>query len=226
MLAHAAPNVSEDKTKELLFEYDQLRKEILGNFNLGLQILGGTVTFVAVIMTFGFSQAVQSNLAKAALFFVGETVAFIGLIQTMSLAHSTFQIASYLRIFTEAELSYVKWETRLHLFRDKLSGLPYEELTGSMRYTYAFIIIVNYLLASSYALWNVVPDFQFKGIGDLPRFIWEGFKGSPATGLLLGLALIVTVYLLVIAWRQYQVFVVQHDITFSSRWNKIKSDEG
>src|SRR5215210_2216272 len=102
----------ESKTRELLFEYEQLRKEILGNFTLGLQILAGTVTFVAVVMTLGFSEALKSFLAKAALFFVGEAIAFIGLMQTMSLAHSTFQIASYLRVFTEAELRYVKWETR------------------------------------------------------------------------------------------------------------------
>jgi hypothetical protein len=44
-----------EKQRELLFEYDQLRKEILGNYTLGVQILGATVTFVAVIMTLGFS---------------------------------------------------------------------------------------------------------------------------------------------------------------------------
>src|SRR6266545_3033213 len=106
-------DVQPEKQRELLFEYDQLRKEILENFSLGVQILGGTVTFAAVIMTLGFSGAVQNYSAKAALFFVGESIAFIGMLQTLSLARSTFRIASYLRVFTEKGLDCVRWETRL-----------------------------------------------------------------------------------------------------------------
>lgn len=217
---------TEDKVRELLFEYDQLRKEILGNFTLGIQILGGTVTFVAVIMTLGFSEAIKSYLAKAALFFVGETIAFIGLTQTMGLAHSTFQIASYLRIFTEAELNSPKWETRLHDFRTaEIGRLPFEELTGSVRYTYAFIIIVNFILASSYALWDAVPDFQIKGFASVYNFISEACRTSPLTGVFLALAFAVTIYLLVIAWKQYRRYVINCDDTYASKWRMMKEKE-
>lgn len=217
----------ERKTQELLFEYEQLRNEILSNFTLGIQILVGTVTFVAVVMTLGFSEALKSFLAKAALFFVGEAIAFIGLMQTMSLAHSTFQIASYLRVFTEAGLGYVKWETRLHKFRNGLGDLPYEELTGSVRYTYAFIIIVNFTLGSVFALLDAVPDFQLRGLRNLHEFVWEGFRNSPLTGVFIVIALLVTVLLLTVSWKQYRTFVLNHEETYGSRWNAIRvSEEG
>jgi hypothetical protein len=207
----------EDRVKQLLFEYDQLRKEILVNHTLELQILGGTVTFVAVIMTLGFSVAVKNYLAKAALFFVGETIAFIGLMQTLGLAHSTFQIASYLRIFTEAELSSPKWETRLHEFRRNLGRLPYEELTGSLRYTYVFIIVMSYFLASSHALWHILPNFRATNFSNLGVLIAVLFG--------LALILILTILLLRIAWRQYRLYVVNHDETYTSRWEMIRTME-
>lgn len=215
----------ESKREELLFEYEELRKEILSNFTLGIQILGGTVTFVAVIMTLGFSEAIKSYLAKAALFFVAEAIAFIGLNQIMSLAHSTYQIASYLRVFTEAQLRYVKWETRLNKFRGSLKHIPYEEHTGSVRYTYAFIIIVNFILGSIFALLDAVPDFQFRGFRDVPRFAWEGFRSSPLTGGFILLIMSITGYLLTVAWKQYRIFVIEHDSTYTCRWDEIKRGE-
>ena len=226
MLPEPHPVTPEDRTKQLLFEYDQLRKEILGNFTLGLQLLGGTVVFVSAIMTLAYSQAVRSFLEKGALFFVGEAIAVVGLMQTMSLAHSTFQIAAYLRTFTEPELPYVRWETRLQEFRQELGKLPYEELTGSVRYTYAFIILVNYILGSGFILWNVVgPEFQFNRLGDLPIFIWSGLKGSPTTGILLALTLLATILLLRASWQQYRLYVVEHDVTYGLRWLAIKAGE-
>jgi len=156
---------------------------------------------------------------------VGEAIAFIGLMQTMSLAHSTFQIASYLRVFTEAELSYVKWETRLHQFRNRLENLPYEELTGSVRYTYAFIVVVNFILGSVFALLDAVPDFQLGGSKGLQEFVWAGVRASPLTCVFLAAALAVTVCLLVVAWRQYRTFVLKHEETYTTRWNSIKESE-
>lgn len=217
-------NTQTEKQRELLFEYDQLRKEILGNFSLGVQILGGTVTFVAVIMTLGFSGAVKSYLAKAALFFVGESIAFIGMLQALNLAHSTFRIASYLRAFIEPELDDVKWETRLHAFR-RVENQPYKEVTHSARYTYAFMVIVNFVLGSVFALLDAVPGFDFRGFINLPELVLNGFKNSPSTGVFIVLALTITVYLLVIAGKQYGRVVIQSDDTYMSIWSDIKDDE-
>ena len=217
-------DIQTERQRELLFEYDQLRKEILGNFTLGVQILGGTVTFVAVIMILGFSDAVKSYLAKAALFFVGESIAFIGMLQTLSLAHSTFRIASYLRVFTEVELEGVKWEGRLHEFR-RVENQPYKEVTGSVRYTYAFIVIVNFILGSVFALLDAVPGFDFRGFLNVHELILNGFISSPSTGVFIIITLTVTVYLLVIAWRQYGSFVIHYDDTYMSTWNNIKNYE-
>ncbi|HYX71760.1 MAG TPA: hypothetical protein VE732_03245 [Nitrososphaera sp.] len=214
-------NIQTEKQRELLFEYDQLRREILGNFSLGVQILGATVTFVAVIMTLGFSGAVKSHLAKAALFFVGETITFIGMLQTLSLAHSTFRIASYLRVFTEVELDDVKWETRLHEFR-RVENQPYKEVTGSVRYTYAFMVTVNFVLGSAFALLDAVPGFGFRGFTNLHELVLIGFNNSHSTGVFIVSALALTVYLLVKAWKQYGRFVIQYDDTYMSTWINIK----
>lgn len=216
---------SEYKTKELMFEYGELRKEILNNFTLGIQTLGGTVTFVAVIMTLGFSQAIQSYLAKAALFLVGEAIALIGLNQTMNIANSTFQIASYLRVFNEPELEDVKWETRLHLFRANLTDVPYEEHTSSVRYTYAFMIIVNYVLASACALLHSVSTVEIRGIGDALMFFRSILWVAPLTVSLIVITLVATLYLLRVSWRHYRIFVIEEDRTYTSVWKRIRSDE-
>lgn len=212
------------KERELLFEYDQLRKEILENFTLGVQILGGTVTFVAVIMTLGFSGAVKSYSAKAALFFVGESIAFIGMLQTLSLARSTFRIASYLRVFTEVGLDFVKWETRLRAFR-RLPNQSYKEVTNSVRYTYAFIVIVNFILGSAFALLEAAPSFNFRGFINLRELVRNGVSQSPSTGLFILLAFIITFSLLGIAWRQYGRFAIQYDDTYMCRWKSVKDNE-
>src|SRR5258708_7881689 len=213
----------EDKTNELLFEYGELRKEILNNFTLGIQTLGDTVTFVAVIMTLGFSVAIKSYLARAALFFVGEAIAFIGLNQTMNIANSTFQIASYLRVFNETELKHVRWETRLHQFRTNLKAVPYEEHTSSVRYTYAFMILVNYILAAACAILNAGATLDIHGLKDLPIFFWRVFAMAPLTAIVILLTLLVTLFLPRISWRHYRVFVIEEDITYAAVWNDIRS---
>lgn len=217
-------DIQTEKQRELLFEYEQLRKEILANFSLGVQILGGTVTFVAVIMTLGFSEAVKSNLAKAALFFVAESISFIGMLQTLSLAHSTFRIASYLRVFTEAELEGIKWETRLHDFRG-VENQPYREVTGSVRYTYAFVVIVNFVLGSAFALLDAVPGYDFRGFINLHKLVLSGLYNSPLTGVFIVITLMITVYLLVPAWKQYGSFVIRYDDTYKSTWGDIRKKE-
>lgn len=215
---HSGDEKQAERT-ELLFEYDQLRKEILNNFTLGIQILGGTVTFVAGIMTLAFSQAASNLLGKASLFFVAETIAFIGLNQTMNLANSTFQIASYLRVFTEASLKHLKWETRLHRFRDNLGDVPYEEHTTSVRYTYAFIIIVNFVLASIFVLRGTGLDITSHTFTRTVKSV-----SIPATALIL-IVLCVTVYLLRLEWKHYWIFVIDEDKTYATRWKIIRSEE-
>ncbi len=216
-------DVQPEKQRELLFEYDQLRKEILENFSLGVQILGGTVTFAAVIMTLGFSGAVQNYSAKAALFFVGESIAFIGMLQTLSLARSTFRIASYLRVFTEKGLDCVRWETRLRTFR--LEKPPYKEVTSSVRYTYAFIVIVNFILGSAFALVDAASTSSFRGFRNLREFIWNGVSESPSTGIFISLTFIITFSLLGIAMREYGKFAIQYDDTYMRRWKSVKDSE-
>jgi hypothetical protein len=175
-------------------------------------------------MTLGFSGAVKSYLAKAALFFVGESIVFIGMLQALNLANSTFRIASYLRVFIETELADVKWETRLHAFR-RVKNQPYKEVTHSARYTYAFMVIVNFVLGSVFALLDAAPGFDLRGFINLPELVLNGFNNSPSTGVFIVLALTITVYLLVFAWKQYSRVVIQYDNTYGDIWSKIKVSE-
>jgi hypothetical protein len=167
---------------------------------------------------------VKSSSAKAALFFVGESIAFIGMLQTLSLAHSTFRIAAYLRVFTEVELKGVKWESRLREFR-RVKNQPYKEVTGSVRYTYAFIVIVNFILGSIFVLLDAVPSFDFRGFINVHTLILNGFISSPSTGVFIIITFTVTVCLLVIAWRQYASFVIHYDDTYMFTWNNFKNNE-
>lgn len=75
---------------ELRFEYGQLRKEILQNDSLTLQILGATAVITGAIMTIAFSEAVESSAMKGFLFFVVEVIAIFAAVQTASRSHCTF----------------------------------------------------------------------------------------------------------------------------------------
>ena len=208
---------NDDVTTQLMFEYDQLRKEILGNSILQLQILVGTVTFVGVIMTIAFSQAVQSNLVKAAMFFAAETIAIISFIQILGLSYNAFLIASYLRIFTEDQLLHVRYETRLHKFRENRSNLPYEEITGYMRYAYAFIILVNLVLG--------VVHFWFWFQQNTPPSSLEYAVSAFLVSAFVVVVTLSTFMFIRVAWNMFQRFVVEHDKTFGDRWRAIKEKE-
>lgn len=65
--------------EELMFEYDQLRREILQNDTQSIQILGGVVLLVSVLMTIGFGGGVPSLLVKSILFLLAQVIACIGL---------------------------------------------------------------------------------------------------------------------------------------------------
>lgn len=137
----------EIKSKELMFEYDQLRKEILQNDALAIQISGGVFLVVSALMGFALTREGVDNLVKGSLFLVAVLAAIYGLFQTTWRVRNTRLIASYLRVHIEPQTSHLRWETRLfHYIRDPQKGRGMHLLTNQ-GYIYTPLIILNYLLA-------------------------------------------------------------------------------
>jgi hypothetical protein len=114
---------SEIKSKELMFEYDQLRKEILQNDVLAIQISGGVFLVVSALMGFALTREGVDNLTKGSLFIVAGLAAIYGLFQTTWRVKNTRIIASYLRVYVEPKTAYLRWETRLFRYiRDPQKG--------------------------------------------------------------------------------------------------------
>ena len=124
------PMQEERALKELMTEHDQLRKEILQNDTLEVQILVGTLALTAAAISFASSEVITNALMKVGLFFAGGGIATIGLWQTIDLCRGTFLIAAYLRIFIEPKTQHLRWETRLYKFRQYSFSLghgPFEK---------------------------------------------------------------------------------------------------
>ena len=63
------PMQEERALKELMTEHDQLRKEILQNDTLEVQILVGTLALTAAAISFASSEVITNALMKVGLFF-------------------------------------------------------------------------------------------------------------------------------------------------------------
>jgi hypothetical protein len=148
---------NQSNLQELLFEYEQLRKENLQNETVVLQIMGASAVLVTAILGVVFSETVQKSSGKGFLLFVATIVLLTGMSQIIDRWRTTFRIASYLRTFDEGKLKIVRWETRLARLRE--IG-PREEGFGSTSAyqlaTFAFLAVATFLLGTGY----VVQDIQ------------------------------------------------------------------
>lgn len=193
---------------ELMFEYEQLRQEILQNDVLTLQILGATVLLVGTIMGIAFSEAVKSFAVKGVLFFMADVVALVGMLQHTDRGRSSFLIASYLRIFTEDKMRNVQWETRLSKFRKYSHGRGYGKFISDQLWAYVFIVVANFALGG----FHILLDFQ-----NSPLF--------PGVISLLILGLLVTFWLVRVIVRRYIESVFRHQETFDPIWRKVREEE-
>jgi hypothetical protein len=206
-IANASPSAD-----ERMFEYDQLRKEILHNDTLTMQILGGVVVVASALMSVAFGINVQNLLIKGLLFFFAEIIAIIGLGQTIDRERSTFIIASYLRTFIEPNTTGIKWESRLREFRTRShakSALPsYGEFINYQRFTYLFLIAINFLSSAGCVLYELrcPPGIYFAGTGILCNAV-------------------LTIWLLRWAWLASLKYTVNHDLLFDPIWQGIRIDE-
>jgi hypothetical protein len=144
--------------EELLFEYDQLRREILQQDIQSIQVVAGVLVLVSALMTVAFRVAVSNLLVKGLLFLLAQVIVCIGLWQTVQRAYISLRIASYLRTFIEPKTAGLKWENRLRNFRGR-AQLTFRHLRPGEFFTYLLIylclIIVNFLLSAGYVIYQL-----------------------------------------------------------------------
>jgi hypothetical protein len=186
----------------LLFEYDQLRKEILHNDTLTIQILGGIALLAGILMSAAFRNEVPNLWVKGFLFFLVQLIACIGVWQTVDRGRSTYVIASYLRIFVEPQVKDPQWETRLHEFRKrsvKIDTLQkYGDFINYQMLTYLFLIIINFLLGVAHAI-NELPLLAIFVTGNLP-----------------------IVWFLITAQKRLMKYTVDYETAFDGIWKEIR----
>lgn len=149
---------AEIKSKELMFEYDQLRKEILQNDVLAIQISGGVFLIVSALMGFALTREGVDDLIKGSLFIVAVLAAVYGLFQTTWRVKNTRIIASYLRFYVEPETSFLRWETRLFRYIRAPQNRKGIGLLTNQGYIYTPLIVLNYLLACRFLEPALSPD--------------------------------------------------------------------
>lgn len=202
-----ASHPNEQDLRELIAEHEQLRKEILHNQTTAMQIMTATLFLVAAVTGFAFSPAVQNFAVKSIMFFVVECAAIIGMLQAVETGWVTFLIASYLRVFTEAELRHLKWETRLMKFRKRHSELNHGGFIGNQLWIYTFIVIANFILGCWYALQSSQDSTMVVIIS------------------LLALWFVATLLLIWAAWSRNSKFINKFGETFETIWKEIREDE-
>lgn len=234
---HVAQQDSQwDSIKEtaLQFEYDQLRKEILQNQNLGLVILGVTVTFVGTVITVATNSNIVplSPFTRSIIFFVSAIITYIAMVQSVSLVSTTFMIASYMRIFTERQMQYVRWETRINKLRST-NKHPYEPFGTYQRWFYVIIVLITCFLGEVFFGTFLYQSSTREGIGRLVKSVQSALN-LPHFGLitvdmllapLLAVVVIsVTIFtLLCLKWILclYDNNVTNHRTSFEVTWNRV-----
>jgi hypothetical protein len=169
--------ITQDKqgiAEQLMFEYEQLRKEILQNDAQILQIMGGILILTSAIMGFAF-QYTSDPIEKCSLFTLASFVSYIGISQNVNKLTNTVFIASYIRIFIEPLLN-IKWETRLSQFRSIAAKHKIPIYINNHNIMYTFIILTNALFSGYY--WIIAytngsqrPLFLFATIAIIMLFI-------------------------------------------------------
>lgn len=213
----SSPTSSKDITEGLQFEYDQLRREILQNFVLTMQILGGTFALSGTLWSIALSTAVDDHRIKGVLFLFVWGIAIVASFRTTDLVRSTFMIAAYLRVFIEPRLANPKWETRLFQLRKvyPLGGFGTFRLTEQS--TYVAIVLGSLGLAGFYIVPLSLRIFQASQSSVLPAVA--------ITSTLFLVCLIITPWALIQTWKRYRRFEPKYDETFGSIWRQIRDQE-
>jgi hypothetical protein len=205
VIALAAFYGEEPDLKELISEHEALRREILHNETVIMQTVTSTMAIVTAMMGAAFSEVVKDEMAKSFLFFAAESVVFVAMMQSLDKLRLIYLTASYLRVFTEAKLHHLKWETRLSEFRKLQPKKGYRGLIDNQLWGYSFIALINFAWGAYYA--------------------HESSKSNQIVILLLSCGLILTIYLIVNARINCNKYVYRHVETFESVWTGVRARE-
>src|SRR5216683_3117183 len=117
--------------QEVLLEYGELRKELLQNDQMTLNMLGFALVFASTALTIAFAQWRQNQLLAAAALLSAEGITIAVALQTLERARNTFTKAAYLRVFIETtSFPGLRWESRLHRLRSEAPTLGFGRFEG------------------------------------------------------------------------------------------------
>jgi hypothetical protein len=128
-----------EKEEQLLKEYQNLRDEIRGADSLNYQILGIVVGAVAAILTTGFTQTDAS--IRLLIFLCIYVVTLPGYRLLKGNRRRVWRISTYMRVFLEPELKFMRWETRLDQQRRKILDEAERQFFSSLVGTNEWIIV-------------------------------------------------------------------------------------
>jgi hypothetical protein len=139
-----------EELKQRLFEYEQLRKEILQNDQLTLQITSATFLVISALMSFALTSAKVNDLARGFLFSLAVFAGLIGYVQNAGRVVGTRIIAAYIRTFLEPELPAVQWETRLSRFLSRRRrAWRVASVASNQAWIYGALVLANWSLSSA-----------------------------------------------------------------------------
>ena len=197
--------------EELMFEYDQLRREILQQDSQSIQVLVGVILLVSGLTTIAFGVAVSSLLVKGILFLLVQVIVCIGLWQTVQRAYISLTIASYLRTFVEPKTTGLRWESRLKKYRRRaMATFRHLRLGEFFNYLliYIFLIIVNFLFSAGY----VIYEMRLSPILNV-AIVLIGFVG------------VMTIWFLWISLRILKRYSANSGEAFDTIWKEVKDEE-
>lgn len=205
------PTKNVPSPEELMFEYDQLRREILQQDSQSIQVLVGVILLVSGLTTIAFGVAVSSLLVKGMLFLLVQVIVCIGLWQTVQRAYISLTIASYLRTFVEPKTAGLRWEGRLKKYRRHTTATFHHLRFGEfLNYLliYITLIIVNFLFSAGYIMYEMrlSPFLNF-------AIVLIGFVG------------VMTLWFLWVSLRILKRYSANSGEVFDTLWKEVKDEE-
>lgn len=168
--------------EDLRFEYDQLRKEILQNDQMTLQIMAFVLTAVGATLAIVFSGEQMEPPIKAILLLLAAFIALVGMNLETERVYVMYIIGSYIKIFIEPQSRCLRWETRLTLFRDKTLKQGHMNYGISQKWVYYVVIIVSTSMALYHFYLAYSSNLYFFGLitmGVLLSYsylLWHDFR--------------------------------------------------
>lgn len=153
-------------SEELRFMYDQLRREILNNSTVSMQMLAGLLAVAGILTGFALDPKITNVGIKVVLLFFVWLIARLGMSFAQDRARSTGSIAAYLRLHVETRISTLSWETHLFALREdrkrrfdswsQIQLVPYN-IVSVVAYLIAVVLLLDWFESLAWNLVIVLP---------------------------------------------------------------------